>query len=312
MSKRHHKILIIKLGYSETLIPETRRACSLGDVFRTTAVLHLFKHDHVTWLTDEAAVPLLEGNPYIARILTFDLLNVLQLETEHFDKVINLEKVPGLCALANRINAWSHYGFRLDHQTGEAEAYERAYEALEIATREDVKKLNNQPWIAVLYRMLGAEWHGESYMLGARPSGGIAYDIGFNMQVGALLPVKAWPPGHWQELERLLQGRYTITHQQHLDNLRGYIEWISACRLLVTNDSLGLYLGIALGRRVLGLFGPTSATEQSPHERLRMLTPPDERPCMPCCKTVCAHGDPCIQSITPRRVCDEIEAWGVA
>lgn len=311
MRKRRHKILIIKLGYSETLLGKAQRACSLGDVFRTTAVLHLFKHDHVTWLTDEAAMPLLEGNPYIARILTFDLMNVLQLEMEHFDKVINLEKVPGLCALASRISAWSHYGFRLDHETGEPEAYERAYEALEIATREDVKKLNNRPWVEVLYRMLGAEWRGESYVLGYQPVSEVAYDIGFNKQVGALLPVKAWPARHWEELERLLQGRYRVTHQQHLDNLKGYMEWINSCRMLITNDSLGLYLGIALGKKVLGLFGPTSAAEQSPHERLRLLTPAEERPCMPCCRDTCQHEDPCIQYITPQRVYEEIEAWGV-
>ena len=126
MPEEKHKVLIIKLGYSETLIPRVRPTCSLGDVFRTTPVLHLFKNDHVTWLTDEAAIPLLEGNPYIDRILPFDLMSVLQLEGERLDKVINLEKVPGVCALVDRIDAWSHYGFRFDQETGMAEAYEQA------------------------------------------------------------------------------------------------------------------------------------------------------------------------------------------
>ena len=304
-----HKILIIKLGYSETLAPHVRQSSSLGDVFRTTAVLHLFKHDRVTWLTDEAAVPLLEGNPHIERILPFNLMSVLLLERERFDKVINLEKEPGICALAARVEAWSRYGFRLDEESGRAEAYDRAYEALAVATREDAKKLNNRPWAELLFEMLGAKWRGESYIQGYRPKTGTQYDIGFNTHVGALLPVKAWPPGHWTELERLLQGRRMVTWQQNLNDLHGYMDWINTCRLLVTNDSLGMFLGVALGKKVLGLFGPTSATEQSPHPNLRTLTPPLDRECMPCCLPTCALQDPCINYITPRMVLDAIEEW---
>jgi len=37
------KILIIKLGYSETLDPEIGRVPSLGDVLRTTPILHALR-----------------------------------------------------------------------------------------------------------------------------------------------------------------------------------------------------------------------------------------------------------------------------
>jgi len=309
--RKKHKVLIIKLGYSETLTPHVRPTCSLGDVFRTTPVLHLFRDDHVTWLTDEAAIPLLEGNPYVDRILPFDLMSVMRLESERFDKVINLEKVPGVCALVNRIDAWSHYGFRFDQETGKAEAYEQAYEALAVATREDVKKLNDKPWIQVLFSMLGAEWHGENYILGHRPASEVQYDLGFNIHVGKLMPVKAWPMEHWKQLEKLIEGKFTVTWQQCLDDLNGYMDWINTCRLLITNDSLGLFLGVALNKRVLGLFGSTSATEQSTHPDLRTLTPPLDRECMPCCKPDCELGDPCINYITPQMVLDAIEGWGV-
>ncbi|MCX7591023.1 MAG: glycosyltransferase family 9 protein, partial [Kiritimatiellae bacterium] len=211
MTEKKNKILIVKLGYSETLVPYVRQTCSLGDVFRTTAILHLFKSDHVTWLTDESAIPLLEGNPYIARILPFNLMSVLLLERERFDKVINLEKVPGICALAGRIHAWAHFGFRLDEETGEAEAYDRAYEALAVATREDVRKLNNRSWAELVFEMLGSKWNGESFILGYKPGSVVTHDLGFNIHVGKLLPVKAWPLEHWQELERLVAGRYSVT-----------------------------------------------------------------------------------------------------
>ena len=309
MAKKRHKILIIKLGYSETLLPVVRQACSLGDVFRTTVVLHLFKDDHVTWLTDEAALPLLEGNPHIDRLLVLDQLSVLQLEGERFDKVINLEKVPGICSLVNRINAWSKFGFRFDEETGMAEAFERAHEALAVATLDDAKKLNNKPWADVLFKVLGAKWKGENYILGHKPTTDEQYDIGFNSNVGEFMPVKAWPREHWSQLEQLVEGAYTVTRQQHLNDLRGYIDWINTCRILITNDSLGLYLGVALGKKVIGLFGPTPATEQSPHPNLRVLTAPVDRDCLPCCKATCALDDPCINYITPQMVLDAITAW---
>ena len=91
------KVLIIKLGYSETLDGEIGKITSLGDVLRSTVLLHLYKNAHVTWLVDEKAFPLLKGNPYVHRILSYDLSSVLQLQSERFDTVINLEKVPGLC-----------------------------------------------------------------------------------------------------------------------------------------------------------------------------------------------------------------------
>src|SRR3990170_1114193 len=95
------KVLIIKLGYSETFDKEISRLSSLGDVFRSTVILHLFKNDNVTWLTDENAAPLLYKNPYINRILIYDFTTAFQVQNEVFDIVVNLEKVPGICAMAD-------------------------------------------------------------------------------------------------------------------------------------------------------------------------------------------------------------------
>jgi len=62
--KRKHKVLIIKVGYSETLAQEISSHTSYGDVLRTTVLLHLYKNDHVTWLVDEKALPILRNNPW--------------------------------------------------------------------------------------------------------------------------------------------------------------------------------------------------------------------------------------------------------
>jgi hypothetical protein len=57
-TKPDKKVLIIKLGYSETLDSALSLTTSLGDVLRTTVILHFFKDWHITWLVDEKALPL--------------------------------------------------------------------------------------------------------------------------------------------------------------------------------------------------------------------------------------------------------------
>ena len=107
------KVLIIKTGYSEILDDaHDGRISSLGDVLRVTTILHRFKDSHVTWVTSKEVYPLLADNPYIDRLLIFDLITSLQLLSEEFDKIINLEKVSGICALSDRIRARrNRFGF---------------------------------------------------------------------------------------------------------------------------------------------------------------------------------------------------------
>lgn len=305
---KKHKLLIIKLGYSETLTSEQSRTCSLGDVFRTTVILPLFKECSITWLTDQKAAPLLKDNPFIDRILIFDLVTILQLESEEFDIVINLEKIPGICALVTRISAWNHFGFRFDKVTGTAKAYEKAYEALEIATQEDIKKMNNKSCPEILFSMLGYEYNNENYILGYKPKSKSTHKIGLNSEVGSKFPVKAWSQTNWMDLEkRLVSSNITCARQKHLNNLEGYMDWINECDILVTNDSLGIYLALAMNKHVIALFGPTPAFEQPANPKLHILTPNLLRDCMPCCKNTCALNDPCIDYITPDMVFTKIK-----
>ncbi|MDP6525411.1 MAG: glycosyltransferase family 9 protein [Kiritimatiellia bacterium] len=295
-------VLIIKLGYSETFVSHVRMTCSLGDVLRTTSLLHLFKEDDVTWLTGAAAVPLLNGNPYIDRILKYTPDNVRQLETEQFDTVVNLEKVPDVCELAGSIDAVNWCGFFSDPATGKPTASEHAYDALIVTMHHEAKQANVRSWSDLLFSMLGEEWRGEGTVLGYKPGTEISHDVGFNTNVGSLFPVKAWPDGHWAELEKLIGDRYTVSYQQCLDDLYGYMDWINSCRALVTNDSLGLHLALALDKKVIGMFGPTPATELDPNDNLKVIVSPADDDCMPCCSSECATGDPCMQYITPDMV----------
>ena len=296
------KIVIIKLGYSETIDAGISKVTSLGDVLRTTVILYPFADDHVTWLVDDAAYPLLEGNPYINRILPYNLDSVLQLQRERFDTVINLEKVPGICALADSIEAWRRYGFRFNAAMGEAEAYDGCEKVFSLCKSMDLKRAHCNSWQESLLQVVGARWAGQEYILGYQPKTTEMFDVGLNWAVGSKWPNKAWPAERWDELKGLLAENYSYCMQQGMDNLYAYMDWINSCRLIVTNDSLGLHIAVALRKKVVVLYGPTNPNETYFYNRAEVLYPDVDYDCIPCLSPACGQAKQCMEYITASEV----------
>ena len=306
--KAVRKVLIIKLGYSETLDSEISLTSSLGDVLRTTVVLHHYKSEHVTWLVDEKVYPLLEGNDYIDRILFFNLPSVLQLQSEIFDTVINFEKVPGICAMADSTKAWRRFGFRFNGYTGEAEAYDGSEQIFSLCKSSELKKKHRKPWQEVLLSMVGEKWNEQGYILGYKPKINVDCDIGFNWKVGTKWPNKTWAKDNWLRLEKVINEKTnnTVSWQQGSDDLKIYIDWINSVRLLVTYDSLGLHIALALKKKVIVLYGPTNSNETYLYSRGKIIYPDVGYDCIPCLEPVCSQDIPCMDYISPETVFDNI------
>ena len=106
--------------------------------------------------------------------------------------------------------------------------------------------------------MIGRRWtESDEYVVSYQPKSAVKYDIGFNWVVGTKWLNKAWPKSHWKKLEGLLKRNYSISWQEGLGDLFEYMDWIHSCHLIVTNDSLGMHLAIALKKKVVVFFGPT-------------------------------------------------------
>jgi heptosyltransferase-2 len=296
---KRKRVLIIKPGYSETLDPDDSGVVSLGDVLRTTVILHLFpgEHYHVTWLADKKAIPLLKGNTHIHRLLAVNSFTPHLLLSEWFDIVVNFEKESGICAVSDRIPAWRRYGFRLDPKSHTAVAYDHSDEALSFTADSQAKRNKAKSWSEILYDMLGHKYAGQPYLLGYQPKSAIRYDVGLNHLIGKKFPLKRWPETHWKNLHDELSEQYSVCWQQGDNDIEDYIEWIASCRVLVTNDSLGLHIALALGKPVVALFGPTISTEVA-GKHLIKLPPPLDWDCIPCMQTLCHRGDPCIAHIS--------------
>lgn len=307
--KPRKRVLILKPGYGETLDPDTSGVVSLGDILRTTVILHLFPpaEYEVTWVVDKAGVALLHNNPYIDRLLVINPFTPHLLLSEWFDIVVNFEKEPGICAVADRVPAWRRFGFRLDPVTHKAKAYDYSDEALSFTTDPAAKRQKGKSWSEVLYEMLGARYAGQPQILGYRPQGQNTHDVGLNHLIGRKFPLKRWPSDHWQALhDRLSANGLSVSWQQGENDLEDYIDWINSCRLLVTNDSLGLHIALALGKPVVALFGPTLASEVS-GERLVRVTPPLDWDCIPCMESCCPQEKPCMAHIAVDTVFDAVQ-----
>jgi heptosyltransferase-2 len=302
------KVLIIKLGYSETLDPEIGAVPSLGDVLRTTPLLagikERFPDSHITWLVAREAEPLLNGNKLVDRILCWDSFVGFQLMREKFDILINLEKIPGICALSEMIDAWSKYGYRFDAVKGEFAAYEKGLDF--ISHMQDKRHGKPQKfWQQVLLEMLDVEWRGQEYVLGYKPPTQECFDVGLNFAVGKKWPHKALPEKKWKDLEqRLLKAGLSVSWQTGHENLYEYMDWINQNRLIVSNDSLGLHLAFALKKKAVGLFGPTHTSEIYFYRNSRAVISRCDCDMMPCYLPYCATGLDCMNHIS----LDELEA----
>ena len=310
------KVLIIKTGFSETFDPRVSDMVSLGDVFCCTMILHAFKDSHVTWLTHsrndipitQSAFPLLEGNPYIDRILPYDLTSILQLKSETFDTVINLEKVPGLCALADSIAAiFVRYGFTLDQRSGAAKTH-HASSVLDPYMLIGTRKEDRRFWPEVLFEAISRKWNGERSILGWKTQSKVTYDIGLNYNVGSKWPNKAWPKTNFALLDsRLRDLGYTVSWQKGKNDVTVYADWINSCGLIVTNDSLGLHLAVAMEKKIVGLFGPTFMHPKYLDGLGTIILSQEHNACLFCWESKCSRTVPhCMEGISVDRVLEEV------
>jgi heptosyltransferase-2 len=85
--------------------------------------------------------------------------------------------------------------------------------------------------------------------------------------------------------------------------LREFAGFVAGMDAVVTSDSLGMHIAIALGRPVVALFGPTAPQEISLYGRgAKLFAGP---PCAPCYKRTCPDAV-CMSGISPSRVLDEV------
>ncbi len=277
--------LIIKLG-------------AMGDVLRSTTILNVLEGP-VTWVTRPASVPLLDNNPHLAEVVPFDAVD--RLQGRHFDLVACLDDEPEACRLLDRIT-WDHRigAYLEDGQVRYGDSAAPWYD-MGLLSRfgkeraDELKRLNGRAYQEFLFEMFGRRFDGEEYVFGYTPNEGLPSRIGVETRADPRWQLKRW--GRYPELtERLRASGFDVFLFEQRDDVRDFIADVNSCRVVVTGDTLTMHIALALHKRVVSVFGPTSAPEIHDYGRLTKVVSPID--CICCYLRTCDKSPNCMDLIS--------------
>lgn len=156
--------------------------------------------------------------------------------------------------------------------------------------------------------------------------------VGFNLGGADVFANKRWKMDRFMELRELIHRRWGPrasilcfggpADQERLaraealsdgsivntgsNSLARFAALLARCDALITGDSLGMHLCLAVGGKVLVLIGSTTPRELELYGRGRMLV--SDLPCAPCYKRTCAVRPDCMESFSAAQVMAGLEA----
>lgn len=237
---------------------------SLGDVVRTTTVLKELKDQEVHWITSRGAKELL---PSEAIFRSYDYENLpVDFFLTKFDRALSLEensccldilrradpkKIIGIYLNKNEIDYTSEsshwFDMSLSSKFGKNEADRR-------------KKQNRKSVPEMLVNMLDKEFVGQEYDIGVAQNNFPSYDVGIINICGKEWPNKTWP--RYSELKKILEADgMRVATLDTRPSLTEHIQDVNNCRVIVSGDTLGMHLALALKKKTVTLFTCTP-----PHE----------------------------------------------
>lgn len=281
--------LIIKLG-------------AMGDVLRTTTVLRALPGP-VTWVTRPASLPLLAGIPQIGTLLPLDAAD--QLRGLHFGLAACLDDEPEACRLLDLVTSRRRVGAYLENGRVAYGESARSWYDMGLMSRfgkqraDELKRENRRAYQEHLFEIFGLPFRGEDYLFGYPPRQVSRRRVGIEMRADARWQWKRW--GRYPELiERLRADGLDVFLFEQRDDLRDFIADVNGCGLVVSGDTLTMHIALALQKRTLAVFGPTSAPEIHGYGRLTTIVSPIE--CICCYLRTCDLSPNCMDLIPVDRL----------
>jgi heptosyltransferase-2 len=324
--KIEERILIIKLDAIGDVLRTTAILPSLAEAHPRATI---------TWITRLEARPLLERNPYISEVIQYGGDALLQLQVRSFDRVINLDAGKTSAALATAARALKKDGFILDPKGYVQPTNDAARIWLQMGVFDDLKRQGTQTYQDMMVAIIGLSGKPHRYGLhltdeerdrGRKHLEELGVDfsrpiIGLNTGAGRRWELKQWREDGYLELIGRLAQKYAAQfvllggpeeRERHrrligksaiplidagCDNpLRHFAAVVGACHLVITGDTLAMHLSLALGRRTIVLFGPTSAPEIELYDLGEKVVPQME--CLSCYKPTCDFTPNCMDLIS--------------
>ncbi|HEY7000614.1 MAG TPA: glycosyltransferase family 9 protein [Candidatus Udaeobacter sp.] len=244
-------VLIIKLG-------------ATGDVVRTTPLLRRL-NGSVTWITAAKNAVLLDGLSDNLRHFSWEArARALDIP---YDLAINLEDTVEVATFLKTVRPPQIFGAYLDaSQRLRYTENSRCWFDLSLisshgrSAADRLKLLNRQTYQELIFRGLGFDFSGETYLLPQPIETGLSGDVAIAADAGPVWPMKKW--AYYEQLKRRLEDSGLIVNVlperssllEHLADVRNH-----SC--LVGGDSLPMHFALGTGTRCVTVFTCTSPWE---------------------------------------------------
>jgi heptosyltransferase-2 len=333
------KILIINLDAMGDVLMTTAQL---------SALKRKFPESTVYWITLKNASPLLANNRLIDYVYEYNFESYSVLNQIQFDYVLNADKSKLACALLNSVSAANKLGFGLNKDGAIIPVNEGANYNYKLGIDDNLKfKLNKRTGQDYLAETFELEYNNEEYVfeftedeinfIGKyKEKIGISNNdkvIGFNTGCSNLYPNKKMTiEQHIYLIEKLLDKkkykialfggpedaeRNKIIHKKFSNKIintpvqegvRKGACYESIADVVITGDSFGMHLAIALKKYVIAWFGVSCWSEIDLYNRGIKLFQKDLE-CSPCWKMECPYNLECIQQIDLSRILSEVENY---
>jgi len=329
------KILIIKLDAVGDVL---RTTCILSGLKEN------YPQSHITWLTRKNAVEIFVNNEFVDRILEIENSETNYfLQIESFDLVLNLDSSPISSAICSSVVAKEKLGFGLDEKGKVYPINPEAEDWFLMGAFDDLKKQNNRTYQSIILDIARIKTSNFPIILNLKESEIKFADqfllkhqinkskkiIGLNTGAGPRWKFKSWTLEGFEELIKLLLaktdfhiflygGPYEKERNEYLakidkrriidtgtnNSLREFFALLNLCDLLVTGDTLAMHAATALKKKVIALFGPTSANEIESYGLITKIQ--SDLDCLVCYKMDCDFDPNCMNSIKAEYIFQKI------
>ncbi|MFH0733676.1 MAG: glycosyltransferase family 9 protein [bacterium] len=333
------KILIINLDAMGDVVMTTAQL---------PAIKRKYPDSTIYWVTLKISAGVLENNPFIDKIFPYDFESLSILAQMEFDIAMNVDKSLRSGALIMSVKADNKLGFGIDFNGKIIPLNKGAEYNYLLGMDDNLKfKVNKKTGQEYLADTFDLEYKRDDYVFNFTAEeiefvnnyklqcGILENDeiIGFNTGCSNTFPNKKMTINQHKELitRFLAFDRYKIIllggpedKERNIKIAEGFDNRVintptdkgirrGACfesipQLIITGDSFGMHLAIALKKHVIAWFGLSCWTEIDLYDRGLKLFP-EKLECAPCWKKNCPFNLECVSLIDLNKIVEETNSY---
>ncbi len=326
------RILIVKLDAIGDVL---RTTCILH------GLREKYPRCEITWITRKNALPLFENNTLVDRTLAYESTETaFHCTVQKFDLVINLDSASESAVLASAVQGIEKLGYGLDSRGDVLPFNPEAIPWLEMGAFDALKKKNTRSFQDLMLEICRLKTKKKDIVLELSESE-ISFaqtftqqhhlhtaspKIGMNTGASSRWQFKQWTLDGFEALIKRILEKTSATillyggplekerndslaklHPARVINtgtknsLRQFFALVTLSDVFITGDTLALHAATGLRKKVIALFGPTSAAEIDSYDG-QIVKVQADLDCVVCYKTRCDFNPNCMNSITPEQV----------